>query len=370
MATFPAIEPAGRSYDFGVFPLTEQPSLSAGIVRFRHATTPTNYNLELQYSYITEAEITLIRQHYENQAGTYRSFQLPSIIWKGHTFTGNVFPVGTRWRYADAPEETHHNTGRYSITIPLVSDGAYESQSFEDVAVNLAPGTAFAPYGTLEFDPVEVSLASGAGSGNVPYLIGSFINSDATADTSHVLNVPTHAAGDLLVAVLMWRNDKGTLTVPSGWTLQGTYTSSIVISGAVQNLLVYTKTASSSEPASYTWSATTSTRNCGLMASIRNGVIDTVTENYGNAATATIATVAARLNLTVFTWVYANVSPATESYSQSGTGLTQITDSPKVNARMSGGYTILAGTVTSTHQSATADNSPNHGGINIRLKIP
>lgn len=30
MATFPALEPATRSYDFGLFPLTDEPTASAG----------------------------------------------------------------------------------------------------------------------------------------------------------------------------------------------------------------------------------------------------------------------------------------------------------------------------------------------------
>jgi hypothetical protein len=49
MATFPTLEPATRSYDFGLFPLTEEPSVSAGIVRFRHSVTQQNYQLTLGY---------------------------------------------------------------------------------------------------------------------------------------------------------------------------------------------------------------------------------------------------------------------------------------------------------------------------------
>jgi hypothetical protein len=202
-----------------------------------------------------------------------------------------------------------------------------------------------------------------------PQLIGSQINSDATADTSTVVTVPSNAQGDLLIAVLMWRNDRGTLTAPSGWTLQGTYASSIVFSGTQQNLLVYTKTASASEPATYTWTATTSTRNAWLSASVRFGQIAAVSENYGNGTTATIATIADRLNLSVFTWLYAQTS-GTEAYSQSAAdlSLTQITDSPKANARISGGYTRNATTVTSTHAATDTLNNPNHGGINIQIK--
>lgn len=142
MADFPAIEPAGRSYDFGAFPLTEQPSISAGIVRFRHATTPTDYHLTLEYVYLTDAQATEIRTHFQGQAGTYRSFQLPPIIWKGHTFSGNVFPATTRWRYAEPFEETHHEIERYSMTISLVSDGTYEYASLDPITATLVAGTA------------------------------------------------------------------------------------------------------------------------------------------------------------------------------------------------------------------------------------
>lgn len=143
MAIFPELEPATRSYDLGAFPLTEEPSFSAGPVRFRHATTPTDYRLNLEYVYLTDAQATQIRTHFQSQGGTYRSFQLPSIIWKGHTFSGDVFPVGTRWRYAEAPEETHHETGRYSITVSLVSDGTYEGSQVKPVGITFTGGAGF-----------------------------------------------------------------------------------------------------------------------------------------------------------------------------------------------------------------------------------
>jgi hypothetical protein len=200
----------------------------------------------------------------------------------------------------------------------------------------------------------------------LPQVIGTFINSDSTADTSHVLDVPTHLENDLLVAVLMWRDDMGVLNPPAGWKRYGAYMDQIVVSGIRQHLHVYTKQASSSEPSSYTWSASVSTRNAGLMVSVRGGIIDTVSERYGNAATATIDTLPDRLNLTVFTWVFAATS-GTESYSQSGASVTQITDSPRADARLSGGYTTTQGTITSTHDATSTTGSPNHGGINIQI---
>ena len=145
MATFPELEPATRSYDFGLFPLTEEPSISAGIVRFRHSVTPQNYQLTLGYEYLSDAEATLIRQHFQGQGGGYRSFQLPPIIWKGHTFTGNVAPTNTRWRYTAAPEEEHRSGGYVNLSVSLGSDGSIDAE--------------------LGLQPIETTLAAGAATG-------------------------------------------------------------------------------------------------------------------------------------------------------------------------------------------------------------
>jgi hypothetical protein len=143
MATFPVLEPATRSYDFGLLPLTEEPSVSAGIVRFRHSTTPQNYQLTLGYQSLTDAEASLIREHYQSQGGGYRSFQLPSIIWAGHTFTGNIVPYTTRWRYIEAPEEEHASAGYVNVTVTLGSDGTIDAElGLQDVDITLVSGAA------------------------------------------------------------------------------------------------------------------------------------------------------------------------------------------------------------------------------------
>jgi hypothetical protein len=143
MATFPELEPATRSYNFGLFPLTEEPSVSAGIVRFRHSVTPQNYQLTLGYNALTDAEANLIRQHFQGQGGGYRSFQLPPIIWCGHTFTGNVVPTNTRWRYTAAPEEEHFSIGYVNVTVTLGSDGTIDAElGLQPVDLTIAGGAA------------------------------------------------------------------------------------------------------------------------------------------------------------------------------------------------------------------------------------
>lgn len=142
MATFPELRPTSRSYDFGLFPLTEQPSISAGTVRFRHSTVPQNYSLTLGYSGLTDAKASLIRTHFQGQAGTFRSFSLPSIIWEGHAFSGNVIPYNTLWRYLDAPEEEHFSIGYVNLTVTLGSDGSIDAQSADSVVASIAAGIA------------------------------------------------------------------------------------------------------------------------------------------------------------------------------------------------------------------------------------
>lgn len=127
MAIFPELEPATREYTFGIFPITEEPTPSAGIIRFRHSTIPAAYQLTLGYSYLTDAEADLIRTHYNNQGGGHISFQLPSIIWTGHTFSGNVAPVGMSWRYTATPDEEHLCAGYVNLSVALESDGQFNS---------------------------------------------------------------------------------------------------------------------------------------------------------------------------------------------------------------------------------------------------
>jgi hypothetical protein len=108
-----------------------------------HSTTPQNYQLTLGYTALTDAEAALIRQHFQGQGGGYRSFQLPSIVWKGHTFTGNVAPTNTRWRYIEAPEEEHFSAGYVNVTVTLGSDGSIDAElGLQPVDVTIAGGAA------------------------------------------------------------------------------------------------------------------------------------------------------------------------------------------------------------------------------------
>ena len=239
-----------------------------------------------------------------------------------------------------------------------------------ELAANTADGKLFIKHtdNTIK----EISGGGSGGGGSLPTVRDWSIDSNSDARATLDLDSPASAAGDLLVACIMVRSTSGTITPPAGFELHGSYLQNLLLSspGLNQSIKVYTKKATGGEPANYTWTqASASSRICGWIASVSgNPAIDTVTENYGNGTTATIETADNVLNLTAATWIYSATS-GTEDYSQSGTDLTQITDSPALQARISGGYTTSAGTVTSFHASAPVDGDPNHGMINIALKV-
>jgi len=209
--------------------------------------------------------------------------------------------------------------------------------------------------------------STGSSGTALPSVGGWSIDSGSAAATSFDLDAPDHSAGELIVACIVSRDGGGSLTPPSGFTLYGEYLNSIQFSGDSQTISVFTKVATDSEPVTYTWTQASSSRICGLAAAITAGAsIDSVVESYGNADTATANVSDTFLNLTVATWIY-SASSGTEGYSQSGPGVVEITDSPREQARISGGYTKSPGIVTSTHEAAEAAGDPNHGMIVIRL---
>lgn len=118
MATFPALEPATRSYRLGVFPITPQPAWAADAVRFRHGRQSHSLQLTLGYSLLTAAEATLIRSHWRTQAGGIEPFLLSSQAMLGHGGS-DIVPGGTLWRYTSPPQESHRSGGLVDLTVEL-----------------------------------------------------------------------------------------------------------------------------------------------------------------------------------------------------------------------------------------------------------
>jgi len=121
MATFPALKPATRRYSMGVFPVTEERGFGGGSIRFRHGSTAYGHTLELGFVALTQAQAKLIRDHYREQQGGYRSFQLSTYAWAGHASFTDLVPSTTYWCYNAVPTEQHLDNRYVDISVSLIS---------------------------------------------------------------------------------------------------------------------------------------------------------------------------------------------------------------------------------------------------------
>lgn len=121
MAVFPTLEPAEREYTFGNFSISKTPAANAGAIRFLHTNTANEYGLRLVFKYLSDRQANDLRFHYILNSGGFLSFELPATIWKGHSFSGNIVPVSTKWIYTSPPQEQHVDLGRVNVTVDLLS---------------------------------------------------------------------------------------------------------------------------------------------------------------------------------------------------------------------------------------------------------
>lgn len=222
-----------------------------------------------------------------------------------------------------------------------------------------------------QWEPSPEQGVAGLGrSTAVPAITSTDIVSNDSTPSSMSVSL-TANSGELIVLVVMHR-DNGIPTSGGFTRYQDRSFANINFSlgSNDQRLSILTKTATASEPGSYT--VTSAGSFGGVVGAVVKNTsgIASVIESRGNGDTAIIDTDASTLNLTVAHWIYSNAT--SETYSQSGTALTQITDSPVANARMSGGYTNNATTVLSTHSTTTLtwEDDPNHQMVNIQFKGP
>ncbi len=125
MADFPAIEPTGRSYDFGSYAMSATGSLSGAFVRFNHSTTMIGARLTLTFADMPDAELETLRAHFRGQDGGFVSFLLPAIIWQGHTDPEFLAPATDRWIYDGELDEGDAKPGGfYDVTVNLRHVGA------------------------------------------------------------------------------------------------------------------------------------------------------------------------------------------------------------------------------------------------------
>jgi len=122
MATFPPLEPLRREWSFPDYPTLAFDSGSWGEIAFEYGDQPTETPLQLVYSLLSEAEMQLIRDHYQNQREVF-PFILPAAIWAGYDTSEaiSLLPIAAEWLYDGPIEEEPVAPGLYDCTVKLVS---------------------------------------------------------------------------------------------------------------------------------------------------------------------------------------------------------------------------------------------------------
>jgi hypothetical protein len=114
MADFPSLYANALSYNIGALNISEEETVGAGPVRFRHSLRTTGGVVNLTYQDLTQAQMQQIRDHYISSDGTHRYFAVPAAVFGGA-------PVGQSdsvFRYDQPPEEEHLGVF-FNVTVAL-----------------------------------------------------------------------------------------------------------------------------------------------------------------------------------------------------------------------------------------------------------
>lgn len=164
MATFPALEPAGRSYRMGRYPVLTQPLFAAEPARFLQSAVSVGYVLRLTYTYLSAAEAKLIRDHWREQSGGIEPFLLSNEVMLNHGGS-NIVSATKRWRYISPPQEQQLTGGLVNITLELETvEGTFALGAAMAVAVVIAVGKASAGGPAMAIG-IIVSFAPGSAEG-------------------------------------------------------------------------------------------------------------------------------------------------------------------------------------------------------------
>jgi len=116
MADYPKILPSQINYDLGGLNVSEEPTTTAGPIRFRHSLRQSHHRITFVYTNLLETEATQVRDHFLDSVGFHHQFKLPTEIWGG----ADVLPADSLFRYRVKPQETQR--GVYTdISVDLLN---------------------------------------------------------------------------------------------------------------------------------------------------------------------------------------------------------------------------------------------------------
>lgn len=121
MATFPSLAPNTRLYIPGNLPAAIQTSLSGRATAFRRGNRRIAQTLSLSYEYLTEANMTLIKDHYIGQNGTFEIFFLSAEVWGDFVTPPIPLLSDFAWKYSSEITITDVSFDRFTVNVELES---------------------------------------------------------------------------------------------------------------------------------------------------------------------------------------------------------------------------------------------------------
>jgi hypothetical protein len=220
--------------------------------------------------------------------------------------------------------------------------------------------------GGLMASPAEAAIAFRSGT-------STNLNGQAASIT---INKPTGTAkGDLLIASIAVRPQTATITAPTGWTLVNRQNNP---NGDPNALAVYTKVATATEPANYTWSFSANTGNAGGIMAF-SGVDNTTPVNVSGGQLTAVSTttfIAPSVTTTVTnTMIVTAHEYASSDRWTAPTGTTEVYDVASLAVPDAFGIALLgsykaqaAAGATGTFTATAASNAATGAGITVALR--
>lgn len=119
MSTFPALIPSTRTYTPGDVPSAMQASLTGIASGFRRGNRRVAQTLALTFQRLEEADVTLIRDHYNDRSGSFDIFFLSAEVWNGYSTPPISLLSDYAWRYVAAPAITDASCARWDVELQL-----------------------------------------------------------------------------------------------------------------------------------------------------------------------------------------------------------------------------------------------------------
>lgn len=125
---FQAFKPASRTFTTGSFPIKTFQAQNGAEIRILYATQLTGKRMTLTYANLDDADAYMFFQHYVQQRGSFKTFQLGDLQlegarvgWEGMGGATDAGDFNMIWRYADEPQITSVYPGVSNITIELIA---------------------------------------------------------------------------------------------------------------------------------------------------------------------------------------------------------------------------------------------------------